>query len=491
MNRGDDFADFCAQHLIQSVDRWDGQPLELEGWQRQMMGEALEEDADGRPVWESVVFCIPRKNGKTMLLAAYSLYRLLMYEGSPEILLAASSDRQAGRLFDAAATFVRRNPALLEFCRVRDHAGEIRREDGRGVIYRLSSDPNRLHGYNPALVVADELAQWTTPTLRRAYAALTTGGGARTRPQVFTITTAGEAHDRQGSVLGGILDKALTQGSVERRPGVAIARYPDAHMLVFNYEAPTTDPTDVKAMKLANPASWITEEFLAKQAANPELTAAQVLQLHGCVWAEGADSWFSQETWNRCLDPDAEIPEGVPVCVGVDVGLVHDSTAVSVAWQRDDDRIVVETTVWTAVPGQLGRFVPGGTVDLDLVEEHLRGLARQYQVVEVAYDPRFFERSAQLLGDEGLVMVPLFQASAHMANAYQAWFQAVLEERVAHSGDVVLSQHVLGTAATKTDRGWKVSKIKQSARIDACVASAMACYRCEVTAGVGGGLVFA
>ena len=62
-----------------------------------------------------------------------------------------------------------------------------------GVIYRLSSDPARLYGYNPTLVVVDELAQWTTPNLRRAYAALTSGGGARSAPQVFTITTAGEA----------------------------------------------------------------------------------------------------------------------------------------------------------------------------------------------------------------------------------------------------------------------------------------------------------
>ena len=105
-----------------------------------MLGEALAFDADGWPTWRSVVI-VPRKNGKTAALAALRLYRLLTIEGRPEILLAAPSDRVAGRLFDAAARFVRRSPELSRLVRVRDHAGEIVREDGMGVVYRPEPDP--------------------------------------------------------------------------------------------------------------------------------------------------------------------------------------------------------------------------------------------------------------------------------------------------------------------------------------------------------------
>jgi hypothetical protein len=148
-----------------------------------MLGEALAYDADGWPSWCSVVIVAPRKNGKTALLAALSLYRLLTSRGRPEILLAAPSDRVAGRLFDAAARFVRRSGELSRLLRIRDHAGEIVREDGMGIVYRMSSDPKHLYGYNPTHVVCDELAQWSTPTLRRAYAALTwaVGLGRRRR----------------------------------------------------------------------------------------------------------------------------------------------------------------------------------------------------------------------------------------------------------------------------------------------------------------------
>lgn len=82
----------------------------LEPWQRRMMGEALAYNSDGWATWSSTVMVAPRKNGKTAMLAALSLYRLLTDEGRPEILLAASSDKQAGRLFDAAGDDARRIP---------------------------------------------------------------------------------------------------------------------------------------------------------------------------------------------------------------------------------------------------------------------------------------------------------------------------------------------------------------------------------------------
>ena len=84
---------------------------------------------------------------------------------------------------------------------------------------------------------------------------MTSGGGARSAPRTFTITTAGEALQRHDSLLGQILDAAL---DADRKPGLTIARRSASQTLVYAYEAPTTDPHDVKALKLAKPASWIT-----------------------------------------------------------------------------------------------------------------------------------------------------------------------------------------------------------------------------------------
>jgi phage terminase large subunit-like protein len=214
---------------------------------------------------------------------------------------------------------------------VRDHEGLIVREDGLGSIIRLTSDPSRLYGYSPTLVICDELAFWNTPSLRRAYAALTSAGGARSAPRTFTITTAGEASHRHDSLLGAILDAALDSDDLTRKPGLTIARLQAARTLVYAYEAPTSDPRDAKAMKLANPASWITAEYLRQQAENPELTDAQVLQLHGCVWAESSSTWIPPAAWQACADPDYRAPDGTQVALGFDGSYRGDSTALVAA----------------------------------------------------------------------------------------------------------------------------------------------------------------
>jgi phage terminase large subunit-like protein len=471
-SRIDHFAWWCETYLVQSIDQFAGEPLVIEPWQVEFMGEALatSDPTGATPSWASVTLVVSRKNGKTSMLAAYALYRLLMDETQPEILLAAASDKQAGRLFDAIVSYIRRNPELASMVVLREYIGEIARADGGGKIMRMASDPNTLHGFSPSLVIADELHAWTKPTQRKAWAALTTGGGARKNTQTFTITTAGDANERDTGILGRMIDRNEAVGDVEKHPGLTISRNKNARTLIYNYSAPTKDATDSAALLLANPASWITEEYLERQAANPELSAEEVLQLHGCVWVAGANAWISADWWNNAIERDAIIEPGSRVSIGIDVGIVHDATACVMAWQRpDDQRIVLEAKIWTPSPGR--------NVDLAEVEDHIRMIGAEYELAGCFYDPRFFERSAQTLDAEGLIMVTMPQNSATMADAYQTFYAMLGEGNLRHSGtDGEFAQHCLQTVGQMTDRGWKISKMRQRQRIDALVAGVMATY---------------
>lgn len=472
-NRVEHFRKWCAHYLVQSVDQFAGKPLLLEEWQLEFMGEALatRDKAGIEPVFQSCAMITSRKNGKTAMLAAYALYRLFNDQTQPEILLAAASDKQAGRLFDACVGFIRRNSELADLAVLREYQGEIARADGGGKILRMASSADNLHGYNPSLVICDELHAWSKPSQRKAWAALTTGGGARKNTQVFTITTAGDANERDRSILGRMIDGNEALGELEKHPGLTISRNFDAQTLVYNYSAPTKDPHDVAAMKLANPASWITEEFLARQAANPELSPEEVLQLHGCVWVAGASAWIEAEWWNNAIERGVQIPDGARVSLGVDVGIVNDSSAVVIAWKRPEDgKVVIESRVWMPSPGE--------HVNVLDIEAYILEACERYNVAGVFYDPRLFERSATILDAEhGVPMVLLAQNSAPMANAYQSWYQLIQTGGLVHAGDdAQLTSAVLGTRAEQTDRGWKVSKMRQSQKIDALVASVMAVY---------------
>lgn len=472
-SEAEDFAEFCREHVVQSEDRWEGKPLEIEPWQLGMLEEALAYDGDGWPLWRSVIICAPRKNGKTALLAALSLYRLLTSEGRPEVLLAASSDAQAGRLFDAAARFVRRSELLSSLVRVRDHAGELAREDGMGVVYRLSSDPKRLHGYNPTHVVCDELAQWTTPTLKRAYAALTSGGAARSAPQVFTITTAGEAHTRHDSILGRILDAAYETEDKTLVPGLLVGRMWDAQTLVWNYEAPTTDPLDVKAMKLANPASWVTEEYLARQAANPELSRADVLQLHGCVWAEADDAWLPAGAFPS-VSSDRVVADGEKVVLGFDGSYRRDATAL-VGCTLDGHLFVVD--VWERPESAS----PEWKVPRTKVDKSVADAMERWDVVELACDPPGWHAEMDAWADRYGEVVVEFPTNvrSRMAPACDRFRTGVIEGGLTHDGDPRLVRHVSHAVAAETPQGTIITKeAKDSPRkIDAAVAAVVAYER--------------
>jgi phage terminase large subunit-like protein len=397
---------------------------------------------------------------------------LLTSDGSPEILLAAASDKQAGRLFDGVAAYIRRSPELAALCRVRDHVGEIVREDGGGKIYRLSSDPKRLHGYNPSLVVCDELAQWTDPTLKRAYAALTSGGGARKAPQVFTITTAGEARDREDSILGRILDQAQAKGEIDAQPGLTVARLWPARLLVFNHEAPTSDPHDVKAMKLANPASWITLDYLREQAEDPELSDAEVLQLHGCVWAAGQTHWLPAGAWRECEAPFPDVPkDDTEVVLGFDGSYNNDSTAL-VGCTLDGHVFVVG--VWEK-PDTRGEWVvPRGEV-----ESVVAAAMQRWRVVELACDPPGWHREIEEWQDRwGIPPVVPFDTNrrATMVTACSRFFTAVVNRQLTHDGNERLAAHLSHAVIKETPNGAYITKEHGASprKIDLAVAAVVA-----------------
>lgn len=481
--RGADFAWWCEHKLEHSVDEFDGEPFVLEDWQRRFVDEALTVEDDGRSHrWRSVALVLPRKNGKTAILAAYALYRVMEDEGMPEVLLAAASDKQAGRLFDAAVAMVRRSQWLNERLTIRAYVGEIERKDGEGKILRMSSSPERLHGYNPSLVICDELAQWVTPTLRKAYAALTSGGGARKAAQTFSISTAGEAHQRLESILGRLIDGNEADGEVERHGALTISRNPAAQLLVFNYSAQTDDPSDTKAIKGANPASWITEEFLARQAANPELTKAEFLQLHACVWAQSDVQWIAPEVWKALAHPEKQLQGGDRIALGFDGAMFHDSTVLVAC--RLEDGFIAPLASWECPPGHAGE---GWEVPREAVDAELAEAMSTYEVVKAYFDPPYWQTDiARWHNEYGDVVMEWPTASmSRIGPALERFGTDALRGAFSHSGDGMLHRHVVNARTAPTRGGYKLEKPGRASeeKIDGAIAAVLAYEaRCDAVA---------
>lgn len=484
----DDFGAWCRDYCTQSIDVFDGQPLDLEPWQFSYLEEALSvTGAEGEPYWRSVVLVLPRKNGKTTLLAAYALYALLEREGSPEILLCAASDKQAGRLFDAVVSFVRNDPRLLSNLVIREWIGEIARVDGRGKLLRMSSSPERLHGYNPSLVICDEVAQWTTPSLRRAWAALTTAGGARRLTQTFTISTAGAAHEREDGILGRLIDANERSSDTDVAGALTVSRNHDARTLVYNYSAPTTVREDIDAIKLANPASWIDRDYLKRQSANPELTDSDFLQYHGCVWSAAEDAFLSPRDLDLIEDELDGLRRGDLITLGFDGSRFLDSTALVACRLEDGQTSLLD--LWERPEGAAGR---GWEVPAGLVEDAVEDAFTRYRVVRFYADPPYWQTDiaawARRWGDE-VVIGWATNRMRQMSEAVERFRTDAIAGKFKLDGGSALRRHILNAHMVKVRAGYWIEKASRNSpdKIDAAVAAILAYEaRCDaVDAGLG------
>ena len=150
------------------------------------------------------------------------------------------------------------------------------------------------------------------------------------------------------------------------------------------------------------------------------------------------------------------------------MALKHDSIAVVVAQPRDDGRIATQARIW---------HPDMGAMDVAEVEAHLRNLRDTLTVQEFAYDPAFFQRSAEALYDDGLPMVEFPQSSQRMIPACGTAYDLIVQGKVIHDGSPMFTDQVLSAAQRMTDNGWRLSKGKSRRKIDAAIALCMALDR--------------
>jgi phage terminase large subunit-like protein len=471
-----------AAHVIEFFERYlrhpkgpmIEQPFTLEPWQKRFVREFYRRDREGRRVYRLGLLAIPRGSGKTAFAAGLALYELVTRSDAPEVYFAAGSKEQAGVAFDFARRFVENGP-LADWVTARRI---LICPATRGVLRVISSEGALQHGLAPAAAIIDEL--WALETLRQteAYTALTTALHKREDAYLLAITTAG--YNRQ-SLLGRIYERALTWPDIERSKDgcLTIAKDDEHGNLVYWYGAPAdADIDDRKIWRACNPARFVKLRDLDRHRHDPGLTDPDFRRLHLNQWTETRDVWIPAGAW-EVLKTDERIPDGAEIYVGVDVGIYHDTTAVVWAHVLGDGRMLLRARVWAADETAKAHFYSGdGHVHLEDVEAFIfEQLATKFRIREVAFDPHFFARSAELLEDRGLTMVEYASSSATMKDAYQGFYQDVLESRLAHNGDPILAAHIGATAAIMTERGWRLRKLRNSERIDATIAAVLALAR--------------
>jgi phage terminase large subunit-like protein len=470
---GADVARFLAEYLRHTKGPSAGLPFLLEPWQRAFVDEFYSRDDEGRRVYRLGILGIPRGNGKSPLAAGLALFELLTRRDSPDVFCAAASRDQARIVFNFARSFVESGP-LIEHLKV--GRNEIISEQNLGALRTISADGALQHGLSPSAAIIDELWAFTSTRQEEVITAFATAMHKRIDSFMLAITTAG--YDR-ATVLGRMYGEALERLELEHPDDcLTVGRDEENGTLLWWYGAPEGAEIDDEAMwRRCNPASWLDLRDLRRQRRSPGTTEADFRRLHLDQWTVGEHVWISPERWAGCRG-ETEIPKGSQVFVGVDASFSDDATAVAWAWRASDGKIVVRSRVWSALEETAAHVhLEGNRIDLGQVEEFILQLARDFRVREVIFDPTYFARSAEILGEK-LLVAPIDQRSKAMRESYGQFFEATGAGAVIHDGDPVLSQHVQNAVAELDEFGaWKIRKRKQSRKIDGLVATVIAYAR--------------
>ena len=151
-----------------------GERFPLFPWERRFIRGAFAVDGDG-------ALSVARGNGKTTLLAgvASAFIDGPLRQPRGDVVIAASSFGQARISFEHVRAFLGDKLAIKSEWRVWDTTQQaaIEHRPSGARVRCIGCDPKRAHGLAPALVLADEPAQWEPSKSERMVSALRTAMG--------------------------------------------------------------------------------------------------------------------------------------------------------------------------------------------------------------------------------------------------------------------------------------------------------------------------
>ena len=459
----------------------DGRPFTLEPFWRFILKTVF------RTGLVELLVLLPKGNGKTAVLAALAVFHLLVTPNA-QCFIAAADTEQADELYRFAQHYIESPDHSLEgFLLVRASTRRIKSRRDQGFIRVLASDKTRAggkkHSYNPTLAIIEELHAHENDN---AYVALRSAAFKR-GGMVLDISTAG--HDPEstlGKLRTGFLSIGTEGGVVQthmkigrggrpvrdpKKGRLTICRSKSDRNVMLEWAcAEEDDLRDMKVVKLANPASWVTEDSLVDALEAPGITPWAFARYRANVWTLGFESWIPTGAWEELAEPSLSIPPGAGVFGAIDMSRYRDCAALVIVQPRPGYPAAVKNIrIWKSGG-------PDQPVPYEEVKAAIRQVDEEYRLLAMGFDPKYFDQAAEELSAEGIPMVQFAQSNERMAPAWGNLRIAILNKALRHDGDPELTAHVIaGKPKELGEDQFKV--IKQSRNgppIDGGVALAMA-----------------
>lgn len=327
------FDDAAVQRVINFISlirhylgKHNGKPFILQPWQTLIIASiyGFRHKKDDTRVCRNAFILMARKNGKSALCAALSLYHLIADgEAAGEIFFAANSREQAKILLSITSNFAKSLDAKGKTISVYRDLIKFK----NNFIKVVSSDTSKLDGYNLSFAIIDEEHEAKDSKM---IDIISSSMGMRTQPLLIEISTAGfntfgickEKYNTCKEILNGLKE--------------------DDSLQAFIFELDSDDNWDDKTTWIkANPNLdiTVTSDFLQSEITKAKNTSS----LEVSVKTKNLNQWLStSNVWigdihiiNATQKLKIEDFSGLSCYVGIDLSAVSDLTAISYLFDTD------------------------------------------------------------------------------------------------------------------------------------------------------------
>lgn len=337
---------------------------------------------------------IPRKNGKSIRLAARGLYLFAADgEAGAEIYSGATTEKQAHEVFRPAWMMAQKTPALRERFSI-ELAGNPKNPGPMFVTHDMSRFEPIIgkpgDGPSPHGALVDEYHEHDTDQM---VDSLQTGMGAREQPLLAIITTAGSnlggpCYEKRRDVIR-ILEKQVTDETV--------------FGIIFGLdEGDAWD--DPASLKKANPNYNVSvfEDFLLAQLAQAKRSASKQNAFrtkHLDQWVGARTIWMNMLSWQRQKRAFSLADfRGCNAWLAVDLASKKDVAALVVLLEKDGQFCCVPRFYAPeaaaednqkyrnyAISGDL-ILTPGSMTDYEFIETDILDVAAKVNVQKIGFD---------------------------------------------------------------------------------------------------------
>lgn len=428
-----------------------GLPMVLHPEQRDVLREMFRRDEYGF-VYDVMVYSAPKKSGKTSIAGG-----LLKWQGfrvpRGEIYIMGNDLRQADkRIAEVVRESITLNPRTRGI-KLPTSTYRINLPNGTK-IDSIPIDPAGESGMNPSGIFVTEA--WGAKT--RAHEMMYSE--ARLSPtrkgESFKFIESYAGHSGESLILERLYKSIVKEGTPLTH--IAPELYARGKMIAY--------------WNTRHYLPWQTDEYYSSERA--DMLPKEYRRVHQNEWVTSEDSFIDELWWDACRGTIPPFDARTPQVIALDAGISSDCFGIIALAHLDNRYVPVRVKLFAPQHGQQIHFKGSGSPDA-----FLREYIRQYNVLEMCYDPYQLH---SLMGEyrmERMVRVTEFNQGQDRALADRGLLDAIKAREILHDGNPDLKAHILNANAKTDGNDSRLRLVKRTdeLKIDLAVCLSMALAR--------------